>query len=274
MSPGSSTVDENGSSKLFYSMAQRQEKKYKCFPTKIVSVQGILGLTNGYTQIHNYKQNCQWDILYIRCTMNQQSWVWKEGILQTKWGLSAGGKWDVIDQLYDGQVLFTLKQFLTSSSLHQHTQRRALSVWKPLLHCCHLLPPVLARQFPNNGCWWQCLSVSGDACGCCCSQLLAGSPCAISISSFNSNTFPCPEALTQKGTVRAGCSHRRLHGPCMCFGPSSSRFVNHTKLMSRKSWKRLNFTSMLKAVWFKWWSTDVACRAGRAVSEQVNTLAC
>jgi len=47
MSPGSSTVDENGSSNLLCSMAQRKQKIYKRFPTEVVAVQGISVMTNG-----------------------------------------------------------------------------------------------------------------------------------------------------------------------------------------------------------------------------------
>lgn len=124
------------------------KKLYKCFPTEIVAVQGISVMTNGeevvYT-ITSKMEGRQWGILYIRSTTNQQSWVWKEGILWTKWVLSAGGKWDVTEWLHDSQALFTLKQLLTSSSPHRQAQRRDISVWKPLLSCCHLLLPGPAR---------------------------------------------------------------------------------------------------------------------------------
>lgn len=164
MSPGSSTVDENRSSKLLHSMAQRQQKIYKCFPTEVVAVQGISAMTNGeevvYT-ITSKTEGCQWGILCIRCTTNQQSWGLKEGILRSKWVLSAGGKWDAIERLGDGQALFTLNQLLTGSSPHRQTQRRAVSVWEPCLAqadvylampvaaaapSCQLGPCVLLRQ--------------------------------------------------------------------------------------------------------------------------------
>lgn len=47
MSPGSSTADEKRNSKLLYSMSQRQQKIYNCFPTRVVNVQGISVMTNG-----------------------------------------------------------------------------------------------------------------------------------------------------------------------------------------------------------------------------------
>lgn len=79
----------------------------------------------------------------------------------------AGRKWDVNEWFHDSQALFALKHLLISSSPHQQAQRRAVSVWKPLLSCCHLLQPVSPRQFPDNEYWQQPLPVSSDGCCCC-----------------------------------------------------------------------------------------------------------
>lgn len=220
MSPGSSTVDENKSSKLLYSMAQRQQKNIQMF-----SHQSCCCPENFYDGkwrgggMHNYKQDGRMPTKYsLYQVYHEPAKLRVEGGNTTdKWVLSAGGKWDAIEWLHDSQALFTLKQLLTRSSPHQQAQRRAISVWKPFLSCCHMLLPGPARQFPDSGHWQWSLSVSSDASGRCCSQLLGGPLCAISIYSFNRNTFPCLETLAQKETTWAGYPHHRLHGPLSWF---------------------------------------------------------
>lgn len=155
MSPGCSTANEKRNSKLLYSMSQGQQKIYNCFATEVINVQGIFLKTNGeevVVTITDKMQGCQLGIPSTRCTMNQEV----ECGSREYYGLSG---WCALMEMVRDRVVAwwpsTLppKTALTHFSPHQQAQRR--------LVCGSLLS--------------------------CCSLLLPGSLCGISISSFNRN---------------------------------------------------------------------------------------
>lgn len=151
--------------------------------------------------------------------------------------------------LHDSQALFTINQLLTSFSPHQAAQRTAISVWNPLLSCCHLLTRVPARQFADNGFWQWPLVVTWQCQWLLLLQLLAWSLHAIDQHHLlQQEHFSLSRNTDIKTEMWAGYSHHSLHGPCTYSGPTGSRFINNTKCTSHKSPKKFNFAFMLKAL--------------------------